>query len=297
MNGSTDTKGLHAAITHAVDHYIDILHYLVTDQLYGIYKKLFDTNKGVMYDFQQALKGIREWNKSQIDSVVDDILRNIDWTKEDFDNLITAIFVGYSQMLTSVNLKYEPENFVLRVPSHETFLHTIMVLSAERIFKNPFIFNGSNDEKVCACYGHVEQIIHKSCKTAIYTLLPLKPILHYSNKETPPTKNVSADVQHESDSDDEDEYVDETSDNDEGPEQIKSIPLNNSTNIPPQSEPDSNTMNISDTNNLRSESDSNNMNISDTTNVQSESDSNNVQSESDSNIIAPRSESNDYNDE
>lgn len=224
-NGTDISADGQLTMTHAVDHYMDILHYLIVDRMYMIFKDMFTQSDGVMYEFQQSLKGTKDWNKSQIDSVVQNILREMDWSKDDFDNLITALFVGYSQMLTTVNLKNEPEDFVLRVPSHETFIHTIMVLSAQRIFKNPFIFQKGSDEQSCACYGMVEVILQKSCKSAIYTLLPLKPILHYSNKE--PSKST-AKAGGEDSSENGSDYVasDSDSDGDDSAGQVKQIPLN-----------------------------------------------------------------------
>ena len=212
------------SMTHAVDHYMDILYYLIVDPIYLIFSEMFDANDGDMYNFQQSLKGVKEWNKSHIDSAMQNILDGLDWTKDDFDNLITAVFVGYSQMLTSVNLKNEPEDFVLRVPSYETFIHTILVLSAQRIFKNPFIFGKGDNQVGCASYNHVEDIVHRSSKSAIYTLLPLKPILHYSNKEpTKSKKSVEDDLSDGSD------YIASDSDPDDNEadtEQLKQIPLN-----------------------------------------------------------------------
>lgn len=212
------------SMTHAVDHYMDILYYLIVDPIYVIFSEMFDVNDGNMYNFQQSLKGVKEWNKSHIDSAMQNILDGLDWTKDDFDNLITAVFVGYSQMLTSVNLKNEPEDFVLRVPSYETFIHTIMVLSAQRIFKNPFIFGMGDNPVGCASYNRVEEIVRRSSKSAIYTLLPLKPILHYSNKE--PTKSKKS---IEDDLSDGSDYIASDSDPDDNEadtEQLKQIPLN-----------------------------------------------------------------------
>ena len=220
---NSDTQ---TSITHAVQHYSDILHYLIIDSLYGLYKQMYITAKCVPYDFQQLLKGIKDWNKGQIDGVVNSFLEHIQWTKEDFDNLITALFVGYSQMLTSVNLKNEAEDFVLRIPSYETFIHTIMVISAERIFRNPYIFKGAGDESGCEIFTRVEDIIQRSCKTAVYTLLPLKPILNYSNKE--PSKEVK-NTHDSSDSDDSDFVHNSDSDSEEHTgNEIKQIPLGDS---------------------------------------------------------------------
>ena len=214
------------SITHAVDHYTHILYHLIIDSLYRMYKGIYtDTenngSKNVMYDFQQQLRGIKDWNKSQIDGVVNSFLSDIDWTKEDFDHLITALFVGYSQMLTSVNLKTVSEEFVLRIPSYETFIHTIMVISAERIFRNPMIFSRNSNETICACYNVVEGIIQRACKTAIYSLLPLKPILSYSNKESKTPKSSDSRGGRDDDSENSDfEHPD--SDDDDSPGGVNS---------------------------------------------------------------------------
>tara|TARA_Y100000389_G_scaffold196665_1_gene229983 strand:- start:5260 stop:6096 length:837 start_codon:yes stop_codon:yes gene_type:complete len=168
-------------INNAKYEYLYILHNIMNDPLYNRFQRLYNESED-LYDFQQKLKLTKEWNKTQINDVVSEILSDIDWDTSDFDDLITAIFIGHSMTLTSINLKNTPDNFKLRVPSNETLVHTILQTVAQKLFYDPYIFKMENYEN----YEKVSKIIEGCLKKSIVSLLPIKELVKYSieNKDS-----------------------------------------------------------------------------------------------------------------
>lgn len=172
-------------INNAKYEYLYILHEIMNDVLYNRFKSIYDNSED-LYEFQQNLKQTKEWNKTQINSVVQDILNDIDWDTSDFDDLITAIFIGHSMTLTSINLKNEPDNFKLRVPSNETLVHTILQSVAQKLFFDPGMFKTDTHEN----YDKVSNIIEKCIKKSIISLLPIKELVKYSIENKDSNENV-----------------------------------------------------------------------------------------------------------
>lgn len=172
-------------INNAKYEYLYILHNLMNDVLYNRFKTIYDSSED-LYEFQQNLKQTKEWNKTQINSVVQEILNDINWQTSDFDDLITAIFIGHSMTLTSINLKNEPDNFKLRVPSNETLVHTILQTVAQKLFFDPRLFASDPYEN----YDKVSNIIEKSIKKSIISLLPIKELVKYSIENKDSNENV-----------------------------------------------------------------------------------------------------------
>tara|TARA_B100001287_G_C22670664_1_gene525093 strand:+ start:115 stop:1002 length:888 start_codon:yes stop_codon:yes gene_type:complete len=165
-----------AVINTAKVEYLYILNDLINDVLYNRFLNMYNDSEKDIYEFQQLLKATKEWNKTQILSVVQEFLSEIEWTTEDFDDLITAIFIGHSMSLTSINLKKESNNFKLRIPSHETFIHTIIQNVAKKIFFDPYIFQDSIQKS----YEKVSLINEQCVKKSIMSLLPIKELIKYS---------------------------------------------------------------------------------------------------------------------
>ena len=112
--------------------------------------------------------------------VAEEAERITDESKCDYlEDVITAVFVCHTKILTTVRVTNKDRKINLKIPSVENFLHQVYIEMAREFWKHPYLLNPSDvskldyqhnlqvaEDKICAC---VEATIRK--------LLPVKDIL------------------------------------------------------------------------------------------------------------------------
>jgi hypothetical protein len=144
-------------------------------------KKIINGNS-VFKNFQILLSNVPKWNNYILEKEVSDITKETgcDW----LDNLITAVFVSHSKILTSVKVgNYRPKNrkIDLKIPDTVSFIHQCYVEAAREFYKNPMLF--LDDTKIIrpdeilknTILAHA--IIKESILNTIRKLLPFRNIL------------------------------------------------------------------------------------------------------------------------
>ena len=175
---------------------VDILYPQMFDGIKSIYdeaKMIYANRTGtpVLLIFRELLEKVPIWNSEIIDAECSRIVHNssCDW----FDDLITAVFISHTKILTSIGPNQSFTKINVTIPKSTTFIHKSYINVAREIWKNPYLFN----EQVP---GHeyqrnskeVENIIKVCIETTVRNLLPVKEILreHLDNeKSTNPTRD------------------------------------------------------------------------------------------------------------
>jgi len=127
--------------------------------------------------FQEQLSLIPKWNQEIINEEYDRIVSdsNCDW----LDELITAIFLSHTKILTAIKSNKKNNKINLKIPKIDHFIHKCYIESAREFWKNPFLFNSNNinqynyQRNIRECHT----IISKSIDETIRKLLPVKNIL------------------------------------------------------------------------------------------------------------------------
>ena len=174
---------------------VDILYPHMFDGIKSIYdeaKMIYANRTGtpILFIFRELLEKVPIWNSEIIDAECSRIVHNssCDW----FDDLITAVFISHTKILTSIGPNQSFTKINVTIPKSTTFIHKSYINVAREIWKNPYLFN----EQVP---GHeyqrnskeVENIIKVCIETTVRNLLPVKEILreHLDNeKSTNPTR-------------------------------------------------------------------------------------------------------------
>ena len=174
---------------------VDILYPHMFDGVKSIYdeaKVIYANRTGtpILFIFRELLEKVPIWNSEIIDAECSRIVHNssCDW----FDDLITAVFISHTKILTSIGPNQSFTKINVTIPKSTTFIHKSYINVAREIWKNPYLFN----EQVP---GHeyqrnskeVENIIKVCIETTVRNLLPVKEILreHLDNEQsTNPTK-------------------------------------------------------------------------------------------------------------
>ena len=99
---------------------------------------------------------------------------NCDW----LEDLITAVFVSHTRILTSININKNKNKINLKIPKVDHFIHLCYIEVARNFWKNPYLF----DENISKFEYQrnrrdAEIIIEKTINETIRKQLPVKHIL------------------------------------------------------------------------------------------------------------------------
>ena len=123
---------------------IDSLSPHVLDGLITIYNNakelatLAGDPKIVFLKFQQLLSEVTKWNEVMISQETESILKEagIDY----FSELLTAVFVCKTKILSFVRQNNQAKKINLQVPTPEEFVHSLYVSLARIFWERPFLF-------------------------------------------------------------------------------------------------------------------------------------------------------------
>jgi hypothetical protein len=176
-------------LVEAKKEYTGYLISTLTPSMYNGFKDIFEQSKrilngnSVFKNFQILMSNVPNWNNYMLDKEVSDITKETgcDW----LDNLITAVFVSHSKILTSVKVgNYRPRNkkIDLKIPDTTSFIHQCYVQAAREFYKNPMLFmddtNIVRPDEILKNQSLAQSIIKYSILSTIIKLLPFRSILN-----------------------------------------------------------------------------------------------------------------------
>ncbi len=145
--------------------------------IYNLARKKSSNKKlNTLKTFQLLLSKTPKWSDELIDSEVEKIKQTC---KCDYlEDLITAVFVTHTKILTSIKVKNKIENIDLNIPKISYFIHKIYVQCARSFWKQPWLFHtGYNSLDLQRNIIEAEKVIVEAIKETIRILLPVKEVL------------------------------------------------------------------------------------------------------------------------
>jgi hypothetical protein len=176
-------------LVEAKQEYTGYLISTLTPSMYNGFRDIFEQSKrivngnSVFKNFQILMSNVPNWNNYMLDKEVSDITKETgcDW----LDNLITAVFVSHSKILTSVKVgNYRPRNkkIDLKIPDTASFIHQCYVQAAREFYKNPMLFLDDTTmirpDEILKNQTLSQSIIKESILSTIRKLLPFRSILN-----------------------------------------------------------------------------------------------------------------------
>lgn len=148
----------------------------IYDEAYGVCTSNKEEDL-TMLTFQELLGEVPAWNNVM---VAEEAERITDESKCDYlEDVITAVFVCHTKILTTVRVTNKDRKINLKIPSVENFLHQVYIEMAREFWKHPYLLNPSEVSKLD--YQHNLQVAEdKICtcvESTIRKLLPVKDIL------------------------------------------------------------------------------------------------------------------------
>ena len=146
--------------------------------IYDDCKKYCIENKtnNVLLSFQEALSKIPQWTQEIIEVETNRIVN--DSHCDYLDDLITAVFVSHTKILTSIQSGNRKRKINLQVPELAVFIHKCYIECARAFWKNPYLFK--DDINRCEYQRNMRDcegmILNCICET-VRKLLPVKHIL------------------------------------------------------------------------------------------------------------------------
>ena len=95
--------------------------------------------KNTLKKFQLILKTTPEWDKDKIENEYQRI--SIASDCDFIEDLITAIFVSHTKILTAIKLKSKEKKIEMNVPTGCYFMHKAYIQCARNFWKYPYLFH------------------------------------------------------------------------------------------------------------------------------------------------------------
>ena len=140
-------EGNLAILVDAKTEYTKQLVNILKTNIYTSFKSIFseaklkckneNTPNNVLKEFQLMLTQVPKWNQDQINKEYNQIISSsgCDWIEE----LITAVFVSHTRILTSINLNRQKGKINLKIPKTTHFIHKCYVDIARLFWKNSYL--------------------------------------------------------------------------------------------------------------------------------------------------------------
>ena len=126
--------------------------------------------------FQTKLSEIPKWNQEVIIKEYDTIIveSKCDW----LEDLIMAVFVSHTRILTSINFNKNKNKINLKIPKVDHFIHQCFIEVARSFWKSPYLFDDTiNKYDFQRNRREAELIIETQINETIRRQLPVKNIL------------------------------------------------------------------------------------------------------------------------
>tara|TARA_B110000503_G_C7158765_1_gene418624 strand:+ start:1294 stop:2130 length:837 start_codon:yes stop_codon:yes gene_type:complete len=146
-----------------------------------MYKEAVKISKGrkVLIMFQNLLKEVPNWSNAMSKRHSDNIADRCAW----FNDLLAAVFVACTKILSAVRLRADNKKISLKLPTNEVFIQTCYNNIAKDMYKDPYIFHDEQSE-----YARDENLTRRFClaiETTVKELIPIQQILQtYMSQES-----------------------------------------------------------------------------------------------------------------
>jgi len=146
-----------------------------------MYNEAVTMSKGrkVLIMYQKLLKEVPNWSNAMSKNHADNITNRCAW----FSDLLAAVFVACTKILSAVRLKADNKKISLKLPTEEVFIQTCYNNVARDLYKDPYVFGEEQSE-----YLRDEKLTERfslCIESTVKELIPVQQILQtYMSQET-----------------------------------------------------------------------------------------------------------------
>ena len=152
----------------------------------NMYKEAVTMCKGkkVLIQFQKLLKEVPNWSNAMSKQHSDNIANRCAW----FGDLLAAVFVACTKILSSVRLNSNGQKISLKLPATEVFIQTCYNNVAKDLYKDPYVYHEEQSE-----YTRDETLTARmsACiQNTVKELIPVQQILQTYMTSQDADKNI-----------------------------------------------------------------------------------------------------------
>ena len=172
-------------LVEAKKEYLGQLCLIMCPVMIEVFQDMYDEatklSKGrkTLIMFQKLLKEVPNWSNQMSAQHTNNIADRCAW----FNDLLAAVFVACTKILSAVRLKSDNKKISLKLPTNEVFIQTCYNNVAKDIYKDPYIFHEEQSE-----YARDEQLTQRislCIESTVKELIPVQQILQtYMSQET-----------------------------------------------------------------------------------------------------------------
>src|SRR6056300_278071 len=137
--------------------------------------------------FQKLLKEVPNWSNAMSKQHSDNIANRCAW----FNDLLAAVFVASTKILSAVRLKADNKKISLKLPSNEVFIQTCYNNVAKDLYKDPYVFHEEQSE-----YVRDEELTRRfsvCIEATVKELIPVQEILQTYMSQSAEMRDIDLD--------------------------------------------------------------------------------------------------------
>ena len=139
-------------------------------------KDMINEPKRSLWQFQNYLNEIHDWNMEKVNTEIGKINNNSGC--DYIEDLITAVFIAHTKVLTAIRLSSNKKRIEINVPKVEHFLFKVLCEISKLLWSSTYLFrDGIPGIERQQNYKQIEQIINEGILQAVRSLVPVKSIL------------------------------------------------------------------------------------------------------------------------
>ena len=172
-------------LVEAKKEYLGQLCLIMCPVMIEVFQDMYDEatklSKGrkTLIMFQKLLKEVPNWSNQMSAQHTNNIADRCAW----FNDLLAAVFVACTKILSAVRLKSDNKKISLKLPTNEVFIQTCYNNVAKDLYKDPYIFHEEQSEYVRD--EQLTQRISTCIESTVKELIPVQQILQtYMSQET-----------------------------------------------------------------------------------------------------------------
>jgi len=180
-------------LVEARKEYLGQLCIIMCPAMIEVFQDMYDEatklSKGrkTLIMYQKLLKEVPNWSNAMSKQHADNITNRCAW----YSDLLAAVFVACTKILSAVRLKADNKKIALKLPSNEVFIQSCYNNVAKDIYRDPYVFHEEQNEYVR------DELLNKrfsACiEATVKELIPVQEILQtYMTQET---KDIDLDAE------------------------------------------------------------------------------------------------------
>jgi hypothetical protein len=177
----------------AKKEYMGQLYLIMCPPMIEVFQDMYDEatklSKGrkTLIMFQKLLKEVPNWSNAMSKQHSDNIANRCAW----FNDLLAAVFVASTKILSAVRLKADNRKISLKLPSNEVFIQTCYNNVAKDLYKDPYVFHEEQSE-----YARDEDLTRRfsvCIEATVKELIPVQEILQTYMSQTAEMRDIDLD--------------------------------------------------------------------------------------------------------